>query len=249
MIPKVIHYCWFGKGKLPESAELCIRSWKKYCPDYEIKRWDESNFDINCSKFVSQAYDSRKYAFVADYARFEILKKNGGIYVDTDVELIKPIDEFLNDKAFMGFEKASGKVTGVAPGLIMASEPNAEFLSDILNIYKNMEFYNENKERIAKSVVEYTTSYLEQYGLKKDDLKQVIRDVVIYPSDYFCPKDFETGKTNITDETVSIHHYDSTWWSKRVLMYKKLTSKYGEKKGKILYRIVRIVTPGLWTDK
>lgn len=249
MIPKVIHYCWFGKGKLPESAEYCLQTWKKFCPDYKIKRWDETNFDVYQNKFVKQAYEAKKYAFVSDYARFSILEENGGIYVDTDVEFLKPLDKFLEQEAFMGFEKANGVLTGVAPGLIVGAQAHQKFLEDIREIYESMEFQDENGTRIAHSVVEYTTEYLKKKGLEMIDKEQIVEGVTIYPSSVFCPKDFETGKLSIGEDTISIHQYDSTWWSPRALYLKKMRMKYGNRKGVLFYRLARIFNVKLWIDK
>lgn len=249
MIPKVIHYCWFGKGDLPKSAEYCLQTWKKFCPEYTIKRWDETNFDVYQNKFVKQAYEAKKYAFVSDYARFAILEENGGIYVDTDVEFIKPIDSFLEEEAFMGFEKAKGVLTGVAPGLIIGACAHQTFLKDIKAIYETMEFQNEEGIRTARSVVEYTTEYLKEKGLKMVDQKQKIGEVTIYPASVFCPKDFETGELSVEENTVSIHQYDSTWWSPRALYLKNMKMKYGDRKGIFLYRLARIFNVKLWIDR
>lgn len=140
MIPKIIHYCWFGKEELSDLAKKCILSWKKYMPDCEIKEWNEDNFDVNMIQYTKEAYKHRRYAFVSDFARFYILKQHGGIYLDVDVELIKPIDDLLEHKAILGFES----VGRVNPGLILASEPNTLFLNDMIELYKGLSFIDEN---------------------------------------------------------------------------------------------------------
>ncbi len=240
MIPKIIHYCWFGGKKMPKSAERCIESWKKYCPDYEIRRWDETNFNFNENLFVRQAYLNKKYAFVSDFARFKVLQNIGGIYLDTDVELIKPLDELLSNRAFMGFEKIEDRITGVAPGLIIGAEPQKEFVVDMINLYNNLEFCNIYHERTAKSVVEYMTEYLVDRGCKLNNQQQEVDGIIIYPSQYFCPKDYESGQINISEETYSIHHYDSSWWNPKAIYLRKLTEKYGYKRGLFIYRMTWI---------
>lgn len=246
MIPKIIHYCWFGGKELPESAKKCIASWKKYCPDYKIIQWDESNFDMKTNLFIEQAYANRKYAFVSDFARFQVLRDTGGIYLDTDVELIKPLDDLLSNKAFMGFEKIKDKVTGVAPGLIIGTEPQQQFIIDMIDLYNHLEFCDANNERTAKSVVEYMTNYLIDKGCELTDKKQLVQDIVIYPSEYFCPKDYESGEINLSEATYSIHHYDSSWWNPKALYLRSLTEKYGYQKGLFLYRITRLFNLKLW---
>lgn len=246
MIPKIIHYCWFGGKKIPESAKKCMESWEKFCPDYEIKLWNEENFNMNENLFIKQAYENKKYAFVSDYARFKVLQEEGGIYLDTDVELLKPLDDLLNVKAFMGFEKIENKVTGVAPGLIIGVEPHASFITDMIELYNSIEYCNANHERTAKSVVEYMTNYLVDKGCKLNDEQQEIEGILIYPSKYFCPKDYESGKIMLSEETYSIHHYDSSWWDPKALYLRSLTEKYGYKKGLLVYRMTWVFNLKLW---
>lgn len=249
MIPKIIHYCWFGGKELPESAKKCIESWKKYCPDYEIKRWDESNIDIHENRFISQAYQAKKYAFVSDYVRFKVLIEEGGIYLDTDVQLMKSLNDLLDKHAFMGFEKIGNTVSGVAPGLIIGSEPHASFLYDMVNLYNQLAYCDEQSNPIAKTVVKYLTDYLVEKGCIVEDRLQIVDDIVLYPSEYFCPKDYESGEIHLTENTYSIHHYDSTWWEPKALYLKKLSEKYGKKKGLILYRLTMLFRFDLWWRK
>lgn len=249
MIPKIIHYCWFGGKELPESAKKCIESWKKYCPDYEIKRWDESNIDIHENRFISQAYQAKKYAFVSDYVRFKVLIEEGGIYLDTDVQLMKSLNDLLDKHAFMGFEKIGNTVSGVAPGLIIGSEPHASFLYDMVNLYNQLAYFDEQSNPIAKTVVKYLTDYLVEKGCIVEDRLQIVDDIVLYPSEYFCPKDYESGEIHLTENTYSIHHYDSTWWEPKALYLKKLSEKYGKKKGLILYRLTMLFRFDLWWRK
>ena len=154
MIPKVIHYCWFGKGELPTLAKKCIASWKHYMPTYEIKEWNENNFDVNMIRYTKEAYKNKKYAFVSDFARFYILREYGGVYLDVDVEIIKPLDDLLdNNEAILGCER----IGQVNPGLICASVSNTEFLIDMVEIYKKLQFINDNGSLNLTTIVEYTS--------------------------------------------------------------------------------------------
>lgn len=214
MIPKIIHYCWFGKQPLPPLALKCIESWKKYLPDYEIKEWNENNFNVNIIPYTSEAYEAKKFAFVSDFARFWILNKFGGVYFDTDVEIIRPIDDILEKGGYLGFEKdADDKSYGlINPGLGMASEPNNNFLNNIIELYKGIHFKkNDGTLNTQKTIVHYTTDLLKEYGLKKINGIQFISSFYIYPSEYFAPIHFVTKKLHITNQTRSIHQYMASW--------------------------------------
>lgn len=218
MIPKVIHYCWFGGNDLPELALRCIESWKKFCPDYEIREWNESNFDVNCCDYVREAYESKKWAFVSDYARFKILYENGGLYFDTDVELIKPLDDIIARGGFMGIENeanetSTGKEVAVNPGLGLAVTAGLELYSDLVEAYHNRHFIREDGSLNLKTVVEYTTEILKKKGLANQNEIQYVAGVYIYPKEYFCPMDYETGNLNVTEKTYSIHHFHASWHS------------------------------------
>lgn len=223
-IPKTIHYFWFGKRALPEKAKKCIESWKLYLSDYEIKEWNENNFDININQYVKQAYESKKYAFVSDYARFFVLYMYGGIYMDVDVEVIKPLDSLLNDMAFTGFEDSNG----VNPGLVFASVKNTSFLKEILDSYSDRRFINEDGSFNTKTVVEYTTEILIKNGLKLNNQRQNIYDIVIYPTEYFCPLNYKTNKISVTSKTYTIHHYHSSWQSPSQKFKKRLGQIFGD---------------------
>lgn len=219
-IPKVIHYCWFGGNPLPPLAEKCIASWRKFLPDYEIKRWDESNFDVNIIPYTSQAYEAKKYAFVSDYARFWILYKYGGLYFDTDVEVIRPMDDIIAAGPFMGCENpyqpgATPNSLGVAPGLGLGVNPGLGLYKEILDLYSPLLFLNSDGSINKKTVVEYTTELLCEKGLVNTSKVQEINGIKIYPKEYFCPLDYNTTKTIITSNTVSIHHYAGTWQGKK----------------------------------
>ena len=222
MIPKVIHYCWFGRNPLPADAKKCIKSWRKHMPDYEIKEWNEDNFDINIIPYTKEAYETKKYAFVSDYARFWILYNYGGIYFDTDVEVIKPLDDIVAKGPFMGCEKnvdksakdKSAKDIGVAPGLGLGATPGIGLYKEILDNYKDIHFVNPDGTLNIKTVVSYTTETLVKYGLKYTDKIQECAGVWIYPKEYFCPLDYITRKMVITPNSRSIHHYSASWFTK-----------------------------------
>ena len=219
MIPKIIHYCWFGGKPLPEFAKKCIASWKKYCPDYEIKEWNESNYEFNACPYVREAYDEKKYAFVSDYARFDILYRYGGIYFDTDVELIKPIYEIVENGAFMGVEDiATGRERekiSVAPGLGIAAIPGMPIYKELLDFYHTINFRNFDGTLNLETVVSYTTNILLNHGLKISTEIQKIGGITIYPKEYFNPCDMHTKNIIITKKTISIHHYRGSWLSKK----------------------------------
>ncbi len=211
MIPKIIHYCWFGGNPLPESAKYCIESWKKYCPDYEIKEWNETNFDVSCCDYVREAYEAKKWAFVSDYARFQILYENGGVYFDTDVEIIRPIDKIVAKGSFMGLERY--EPIYVAPGLGMAASSKCALYKEILDFYKIRHFKTDNGTIDTTTVVVYVTDILKKYGLKNINAVQKVAGIYIYPVEYFCPKDIDTMELNITTNTYTIHHFDGSWLS------------------------------------
>lgn len=209
MIPKTIHYCWFGGKPLPELAQKCIASWKKYCPDYEIVRWDETNFDLDCCDYVREAYAAKMWAFVSDYARFKILYEHGGVYFDTDVELLKPIDDILACGPFMGFEVSNGS-SAVAPGLGIAAEPGMTLYKEILDDYHASHFGCNESGRFF-TVVKRVTRILENHGRLADQEVNRVDDINIYPPEYFCPLNYYTGELRITENTRSIHHYTASW--------------------------------------
>lgn len=215
MIPKIIHYCWFGRTPLPALAVKCIASWKKYFPDYEIKEWNEDNYDVHSIPYIHEAYEAKKYAFVSDYARFEILYKYGGVYFDTDVEVIKPMDDIINRGPFMGCEKDAEGATlaNVAPGLGLGTYPGLNIYKEFLDLYAKIHFRNPDGTLNLKTVVEYTTELLCLHGLKCTRDIQCVGGVYVYPVSYFCPISVKDGKLRITSDTRSIHHYAQSWQS------------------------------------
>ena len=220
-IPQTIHYCWFGKNEKPDIVLKCIESWKKYMPEYTIVEWNEDNYDINKDFFLKEAYQSKKWAFVSDYARFDIINEYGGIYVDTDVEFLKTIpNEMLEDEAFTGFEFA-GKIS---PGLIYAAIPDFKITKEILNEYKKMHFENSNDQKYI-TVNMVTTEVLERYSSLNPNIIQVIEGLRIYPSEYFCGYDQDVKEYSITNQTICVHHYAGTWKRNRMSQKMKMLVK------------------------
>lgn len=207
MIPKTIHYCWFGGNPLPTDAKKCINSWKKILPDYEIKEWNESNFDINSNLYVKQAYEARKFAFVTDYVRLYALATEGGIYMDTDVEVLKSYDSFLHHTAFSGFENNNFVTTGM-----MAAEKESRWIMDLLDEYNHRTFIKEDGTFDTTTNTVTITNYMTKQGLILNNTYQDFPGLVtIYSSDYFCPKDHGSGLIQLTDNSVCIHHFACSW--------------------------------------
>jgi len=212
VIPKTIHYCWFGGKKKPKSVMQCIASWRKHCPDYVIKEWNEQSFDVNAIPYTRDAYKAGKYAFVSDLARFWILYHEGGVYFDTDVELIKPIDELVERGAFMGWEKADALGnTHVAPGLGLAAPKDFPFYKEVLDSFAYLSYYLEDGQWNSYTMIPLVTDLLKQKGLAMDGSRQKVDGLTIYPSDYLCPMDSLTGEIHLTDNTFAIHHYTMSW--------------------------------------
>ena len=236
MIPKIIHYCWFGGNSLPESAKKCIESWKSFFPDYEIKQWNEQNFDVNICDYCREAYEAKKWAFVSDYARFWILYKYGGIYFDTDVEVIADFRDIISGGPFMGCEQTINGAVMANPGLGLAMNPHEPFLKTILDTYEKAHFDISDETKL-KTVVDYTTELLMKEGFQGNNTTEQAAGLTIYPTDYFCPMNQESGEINITENTRSIHHYTASWQSP----YKRLKSKIKRIIGKkATDRIIRI---------
>lgn len=210
MIPKKIHYCWFGRNPLPELAVRCIESWKKYCPDYEIIEWNEDNYDINKISYVKEAYQARKWAFVTDYVRLDVVNQYGGIYLDTDVELLKSLDPLLKYKSFFGMEE--GKF--IATGLGFGAEKGTKILKEMLNQYKGRHYCVKSNIYNFIGCPYYNTIAAFQFGFRMDiDEIQYLSECCIFPPEYFAPMNFN-GEMNITSNTYSIHHYAASWKEK-----------------------------------
>lgn len=213
MIPKIIHYCWFGRNPLPDFAIKCINSWKKFFPDYEIKEWNEDNFDVNLTPYTTEAYSVKKYAFVSDYARFWILYHYGGIYFDTDVEVIKSMDDIVCRGGFMGIEVdgEKGSYPQVAPGLGLGIEASHPIYKAILDYYHDLHYLDDNGTPVNVTVVKHNTRVLQNHGLKPTNELQLVDGIWIYPKEFFNPLDDLTGRLKITKNTRSIHWYTRTW--------------------------------------
>lgn len=207
-IPKIIHYCWFGKGEKNELIKRCIESWKEYLPDYKIIEWNEENFDVESTLYTRQAYQKKKWAFVSDYVRLYALLEYGGIYLDTDVEVIKNLDFLLENEAFIGYEDEKLLQTAV-----IGSKKDNKWIKIILNIYNNKRFIKLNGELDCTPNVKIITDVLkEKFKLNLLKGYQTLNDgVVVYPKEYFCPKVWKTNEIMITKNTCTIHHYDGSW--------------------------------------
>lgn len=211
MIPKTIHYCWFGRRPLPELALRCISSWHRFHPDYEIKEWNEDNFDVNILPYTTDAYAAGKFAFVSDYARFWVLYKYGGVYFDTDVELIRSLDDVLTRGPFMGLEVENKERFAVAPGLGLAAEPGMPLYQEILSRYETMSFFREDGSLNPYTMIPMVTELLVAAGLKGDGSIEHIAGIDVYPPDWFNPFDDLTGRLCKTENTRSIHWFAKSW--------------------------------------
>lgn len=232
MIPKIIHYCWFGGNPLPKDARKCINSWKKHLPDYEIKEWNEATFDINSNRYVKEAYENRKFAFVTDYVRLYALFHEGGIYMDTDVEVLKSYDPFLEHNAFSGFENNNFVPTGM-----MASEKNGIWVKELLDEYDNRSFVKEDGSLDTTTNTVTITDNMIRHGLIQNNTYQDFPGLVtMYPSDYFCPKDHSTGLIHLTENSVCIHHFACSWLNHKTLSFQLHLLKN---------RLIRVLGPGI----
>lgn len=217
---KKIHYCWFGGAKKSPLIIKCIESWKKYFPDFEIIEWNESNFDVNALVYTKQAYEMRLYAFVSDVARFAALYEQGGLYFDTDVEVVKPFDALLENEAFAGMETEKF----VNPGLVAwFKQPGNPIAKEMLDHYSAVSFLDENGKRIPGTVCTVFTEIIKKRGFTTENRFQSLDGMVIYPTDYFSPYDDATGKLTKTDNTYAIHWYAKSWMPKRKILRNKIT--------------------------
>lgn len=209
MIPKKIHYCWFGRNPKPKLAEKCIKSWQKYCPDYEIIEWNEANFDLSAAPiYVQQAYEMRRWAFVTDYVRLQVVYENGGIYLDTDVELKKKLDPLLEYDAYFGFEDGKHIATGLGFGAVQGHSIIQEMMDD----YRDIPFVLPDGTVDLETCPARNTKIFLRHGLVQEDVKQVLdNNTLILPAICFCPIDYLTGKRKISKETYSIHWFGESW--------------------------------------
>ena len=218
MIPQTIHYCWFGRTPLPELALKCIESWRKFLPDYEIKEWNEDNYDVRKIPYISEAYDAEKYAFVSDYARFDILYQYGGIYFDTDVEVIKDLSPIIEQGAFAGVERAGA----LNAGLGIASPAAMPIYREVVDSYQQEHFNNPDGTYNLRTVVDRVSEIFYKHGFAKENMVQDVAGVRVYPVEYFQPMSFKDNKYYITESTYTIHHYANSWASTSVVIRHKL---------------------------
>ena len=236
-IPKVIHYCWFGKGKMPALAEKCIKSWKKYCPQYKIVCHNEENFDITENRYAKEAYEAGKWAFVSDYVRLKVLYDEGGIYLDTDVELIKPLDKLIEETGYMGFDDNGI----ISTGLGFACEKGNELVGALLKDYDNISFVLPDGSYDMTPCPDRNTKTMISLGMNTDNKDQVFMGIHMLPEDYLCPMKYYTGRKIITKNTYSIHHFCASWTSdtaKRTLFIKRIigVKLYDKLYGKFLHK-------------
>lgn len=211
MIPKKIHYCWFGRGEMPDLAIKCINSWKDYLPDYELVLWNEDNFNVNTYQYTKQAYEAKKYAFVSDVVRLYALVNIGGVYMDTDVEVLNSLDSFLHHDAFSGFENEQMIPTG-----IMASKKGFKIFVDCLKEYETASFVKSDGKYDLTTNVQKITNKCKEVGFVGNNTFQVIQGFALYPKTYFCPLTYgNSRKTDFGKDTYTIHHFAGSWKSER----------------------------------
>lgn len=234
MIPKVIHYCWFGNNPLPFEVKKCINSWKKICPDYEIRRWDETNFDVYQNDFIKSAYGSKAWAFVSDYARLKIVYDKGGIYLDTDVELKKSLDELRKNEGFFAIQQEGHYCN---TGLGFGAKKENEIVKTMLDLYDDLIYSEENKFSIACPYL--NTKALEKYGYSYSDDVIVIHNNLVLPPRFMDPIAPGKNKENLLcNDTVSIHHYSASWMDDKTVRRRKIIRIIGEKR---IYKIKKIL--------
>lgn len=220
MIPKVLHYCWFGKNDMPKQFQKNIESWKRLCPDYEIIRWDESNYDYKKSKYMAQAYESKKWGFVPDYARLDIINTYGGIYLDTDIELVKPLDDFLQFQLYCGFENA----WFVNFGLGFGGTAENSVLQEMMDLYDETDFIKSDYTLNLIASPVYQTKILARHGLIRNGCSQKLKSFTVFSTEYFSPIN-AYGIGNVTANTYSIHQYAATWFGEKQRKIKERTEE------------------------
>ena len=224
---KYIHYCWFGKNPLPKLAKKCIKSWKKFLPDYEIIEWNEGNVDLDECPFIREAYNNKKWAFVADYARTKAICEMGGIYFDTDMELLKNINNLLeNSETFLGVEDSHL----IACGVWYEAHPNSYLSTKLLDFYKSLNKFDSNN-LFKISIPRIITKILDESGFDhtSNEIQQLDHKITIYPREYFYPLSFNFKNNVFTDNTCMIHYYDASWFGKKEKFRVKLNRTFGEK--------------------
>lgn len=225
MNEKLIHYVWMGRGEKPPLTKMCMESWKKFLPHFEWMEWSEDNFDIHSNPYVQEAYKNKKWAFVSDYIRLYALKNYGGIYLDTDVEVLKPLDDLLKHDAFSGFESQTHIPTG-----IMGAKKNHVWINELISHYTNRSFYKKDGTMdLTPNIVPITRQTIEKFGLNPQNSYQELKNnLVIYPKQFFCPSDYEdaleTKRKKVSKESYTIHHFNGSWltpWGKLKVKIRK----------------------------
>lgn len=218
MIPKIIHYCWFGGKEKPKLAKKCIASWKKYCPDYQIIEWNESNYDVNNSPYTRYCYENKKWAYLSDYVRLDVVYRQGGVYFDTDVELIADINWLLDHNAFVALEDPKT----VASGLGFGAEKGSKYIKAMMEKYA----FSKVEDVSVSACPELNTKALLPFGLKQDNSLQMIDGLLVLPTDYMNPYDDPTGRLQITEHTISIHWYSKSALSRKSIIRSKITRPF-----------------------
>ena len=237
---KVIHYCWFGGKPLPRLTKKCIESWKKFLPDYEIIEWNENNFDVNQIPFTKQAYKAKKWAFVADYARAKVLYDYGGIYFDTDMQILKPIDEFLKKPMFLGRESEGATKDMICAGVIYTRDKKNKYLKDLLDFYRKQKKFN-TKSMFIYAIPRLLVDNIEKYPMeiRENNIEVFDKQIWIYPKEYFYPVNFDYTERFYSENTVMVHHYDASWSGRsREIMIRKYFPKTI---ARIIIKVVRIM--------
>lgn len=236
MIPKVIHFCWFGKKRYPKIVKKCIKSWSKHCPDYEIKLWNEDNYDIKKNKWLETAYDQQKWAFVSDYARLDIIYNEGGIYLDTDVELISSLDDLLQYSCFLAIENVPPGF--IATGLGFGAEKGHEAIKKMLEVYDTIEFNESNQKSILCPALN-TKPFLEKGYIPAAKAIQKINNAIILPSDYFDPKDGAHTELHLTENSHGIHWGTRSWESGWTLWKAKIRTIIGAEATRLIKKLYK----------
>lgn len=222
MIPKQIHYCWFGQKPPPRLVKRCMASWERHCPDYKLNCWDETNASLKDNSYVRQAYQAGKWAFVSDYVRLKVLAEYGGIYLDTDVELVRPLDQYLCGDMFIGFESAKKVAT-----CVVGAAPGHPFIEHLVELYSARSFRTEDGRLDETTNVDYITRELVKRGLCLNGARQQVENISLYPTECFSCKSLETGKITVTSNTAAIHHFQASWMSPRQRFHTKLAQWLG----------------------
>ena len=225
-IPKIIHFCWFGHGQYDEKTQYCMDTWEKICPDYKIMKWDEESFDISSCRYAMQAYEKKRWAFVTDYVRFKVLEEYGGIYMDTDMELLKPLEPFLGDEAFLSFKQLYGemKLYTLTSGIIGYRKGNPLF-QPLIDQLESRSYLKEDGEEDIAPIAPFLTDVLVSHHFEQNNLFQRRDGIAVYPNEYLCPTllDLEGTRIDVTEKTAAIHHFAGSWRTPEILAY--LTEK------------------------